>query len=68
MRRVFPIAEWLPKYQRGWLRSDLLGGLTVTAILIPDAQLAGVGPEAAFVHQESGSRTDNKITGRETPR
>jgi sulfate permease, SulP family len=52
VRRLFPIAEWLPRYQRTWLRSDLLGGLTVTAILIPEgmayAQLAGVGPEAAF--------------------
>ena len=36
MRRWFPIAGWLPAYQRGWLRSDVLGGLTVTAILIPE--------------------------------
>ncbi len=52
MARVLPILEWLPKYQRSWLRVDLIAGLTVTAILIPEgmayAQLAGVGPEAAF--------------------
>jgi sulfate permease, SulP family len=52
VRGLFPIATWLPKYQLGWLRSDLIAGLTVTAILIPEgmayAQLAGVGPEAAF--------------------
>jgi len=52
VRRRFPIAEWLPSYQRAWLRVDLVAGLTVTAILIPEgmayAQLAGVGPEAAF--------------------
>jgi high affinity sulfate transporter 1 len=52
VRRLFPIAEWLPNYERAWLPSDLIGGLTVTAILIPEgmayAQLAGLGPEAAF--------------------
>jgi sulfate permease, SulP family len=50
--RLLPILEWLPHYQRHWLRPDVLAGLTVTAILIPEgmayAQLAGVGPEAAF--------------------
>jgi len=43
---------WLPSYRRAWLGIDLVAGLTVTAILIPEgmayAQLAGVGPEAAF--------------------
>lgn len=52
MSRVLPILGWLPKYQRSWLRTDVPAGLTVTAILIPEgmayAQLAGVGPEAAF--------------------
>lgn len=52
MARLLPIFAWLPKYQRSWLRVDLIAGLTVTAILIPEgmayAQLAGVGPEAAF--------------------
>ncbi len=50
--RAVPILAWLPTYQRPWLRTDVLAGLTVTAILIPEgmayAQLAGVGPEAAF--------------------
>ena len=52
MARVLPILAWLPRYQRSWLRVDFIAGLTVTAILIPEgmayAQLAGVGPEAAF--------------------
>jgi len=52
VRRLFPITEWLPAYRREWFRADLIAGLTVTAILIPEgmayAQLAGVGPEAAF--------------------
>jgi sulfate permease, SulP family len=43
---------WLAGYERGWLRFDVIAGLTVTAILIPEgmayAQLAGVPPQAAF--------------------
>ena len=50
--RVIPALAWLPHYRRSWWRNDILAGLTVTALLIPEgmayAQLAGVGPEAAF--------------------
>ncbi len=39
-------------YERGWLRGDLLAGVTVTAYLIPQvmayAEVAGVPPEAAI--------------------
>lgn len=49
---TLPVLTWLPGYQRSWLRTDLLAGLTVSAILVPEgmayAQLAGEGPEAAF--------------------
>ncbi len=52
MARSFPVVSWRHGYERSWLGTDLLAGLTVTAILIPEgmayAQLAGVGPEAAF--------------------
>ena len=38
----------LVRYQRSWLRADLLGGLTVGAMLIPQsmayAELAGMPP------------------------
>lgn len=44
--RHLPIFEWLPQYQRTWLRSDLIAGLTVVALLIPEgmayAQIAGM--------------------------
>src|SRR5512139_2015980 len=47
-----PIIAWLPAYQRVWLRTDFIAGLTVVALLIPEgmayAQIAGVPPEAAF--------------------
>src|SRR5512139_648228 len=49
---LLPIITWLPAYQRAWLPADLIAGLTVVALLIPEgmayAQLAGVPPEAAF--------------------
>ncbi|MFQ5527759.1 MAG: SulP family inorganic anion transporter [Thermoanaerobaculia bacterium] len=42
------IAEWLPQYQRAWLRGDLIAGATVWAVLIPSAlayaRIVGVDP------------------------
>lgn len=50
-RRV-PILGWLPNYDRAWLRSDVLAGITVTALLVPEgmayAELAGMPPETIF--------------------
>ncbi len=48
MRYRMPIMEWLPAYQRSWLRGDLIAGATVWAVLIPIALafagLVGVDP------------------------
>ena len=48
----FPILAWLPNYERSWLRLDLIAGLTVVALLIPEgmayAQIAGMPPQTAF--------------------
>jgi high affinity sulfate transporter 1 len=48
----------VPGYQRSWLRPDVIAGLTVCAILVPEgmayAQLAGVPPEAAFYAAPAG--------------
>lgn len=45
MRWLFPS---LQGYQRGWLRGDLIAGLTVWAVLVPEAlayaTIAGVSP------------------------
>ena len=50
--RYFPILDWLPLYDRAWLRTDFIAGLTIVALLIPEgmayAQIAGVPPQAAF--------------------
>ncbi|MDH4158953.1 MAG: SulP family inorganic anion transporter [Actinomycetota bacterium] len=46
LTRLFPVLGWLPKYQKGWLRPDLIAGLTVAALVVPKslgyAGIAGV--------------------------
>ncbi|HXC39842.1 MAG TPA: hypothetical protein VN667_12945 [Burkholderiales bacterium] len=32
-----PLLEWLPGYRKGWLRLDLVAGLTTAAVVIPKA-------------------------------
>lgn len=52
IRRYIPILSWLPKYQSQWLRADIIAGLTIMALLVPEgmayAELAGMPPQAAF--------------------
>jgi len=47
-----PILEWLPKYNRSWLRPDFLAAITIVALLVPEgmayAELAGMPPETIF--------------------
>ena len=42
----FPIAHWLPAYDRRWLRGDVAAGIAVTALVVPKnlgyAGIAGV--------------------------
>ena len=44
--RLLPILAWLPKYDRAWLRPDVVAGITVAALVIPKslgyAGIAGV--------------------------
>ena len=48
LRQYFPILEWLPQYQISWLRADIIAGLTVWAVMVPEAMayagIAGVPP------------------------
>src|SRR6188768_3081341 len=43
---VLPILDWLPRYDRSWLRSDIIAGIAVTAMIVPKnlgyAEIAGV--------------------------
>jgi high affinity sulfate transporter 1 len=49
---VLPGAANLSRYDRAWLRADVVAGLTVGAMLVPQsmayAELAGLPPEAGF--------------------
>lgn len=52
MWTFLPIPDWLPGYQRAWLRADLIAGFTLAAYAVPVAlayaSLAGMPPEAGL--------------------
>jgi len=37
LSKIFPIFNWLPSYQKEWLRYDVVAGLTASAVVIPKA-------------------------------
>jgi sulfate permease, SulP family len=46
LARFVPAVGWLRRYDRGWLRTDLIAGVAVTALVVPKnlgyAEIAGV--------------------------
>ena len=52
IKSFVPIVEWLPKYQKEWLRPDVIAAFTIWALLVPEAMayatLAGLPPEAGL--------------------
>ena len=48
MQRIFPFLQWLPTYKKGWFTQDLVAGLTVGILLVPQgmayAMIAGMPP------------------------
>jgi len=52
IRRYVPILNWLPAYDRSFLRFDVIAGATVWGLLVPEsiayAGLAGLPPEAGL--------------------
>ncbi len=48
LKHYLPILQWLPQYQRSWLRDDIIAGLALWAVLVPTAMayagIAGVPP------------------------
>src|SRR6266542_1643291 len=52
LARWIPALTWLRAYNRSWLRSDVLAGITLAAYLLPaalgDASLANLPPEAGL--------------------
>jgi len=49
---LLPVRDWLPQYERRWLRPDLVAALAVWAVLVPEgmayASLAGMPPETGL--------------------
>jgi sulfate permease, SulP family len=49
LARMVPILDWLPNYEKSWLTPDLLAGLSVWALVIPQAlgyaEVIGVPPQ-----------------------
>ena len=47
-KRLVPLLDWLPHYRIGWLRNDLVAGVTVWAVMVPTALaytgIVGVNP------------------------
>ncbi len=52
VRSFLPILEWLPAYNKAWLRPDLIAALTLWAVLVPEAMayadLAGMPAETGL--------------------
>lgn len=48
VHRLFPILRWLPGYRRDWLLPDVMAGLAVWAVMVPEgmayAGIVGVPP------------------------
>jgi high affinity sulfate transporter 1 len=47
-----PALEWLPRYDRRWLRADIVGGLSAGAVVVPQAMayatIADLAPEVGL--------------------
>ena len=58
-RQLLPVAEWLPRYDRSWLRGDLMAGIAVTALIVPKnlgyAGIAGVPLENGLYAAAAGA-------------
>jgi len=48
LRRLVPVLDWLPRYDRSFVRGDVLAGIAVTAMIVPkDLGYAGIAPAAS---------------------
>ena len=49
IHNLFPVTQWISSYNLQWLKRDLMAGITVSILLVPQslayAQLAGLPPE-----------------------
>ena len=58
-RSLLPVIEWLPRYDRRWLRGDVVAGIAVTALIVPKnlgyAGIAGVPLENGLYAAAAGA-------------
>src|SRR6478735_5001279 len=59
LRRLLPIIDWLPRYDRAWLRGDVAAGIAVTALVVPKnlgyAGIAGIPLENGLYAAAAGA-------------
>ena len=52
LTRYIPILSWLPTYDRAWLSADVIAGLTLWGLVVPEAMayagVAGLPPQAGL--------------------
>ena len=52
IKRFIPILSWLPHYDRSWLTVDIIAGLTLWGLVVPEAMayagIAGLPPQAGL--------------------
>ena len=57
--RLLPILDWLPHYDRAWLRGDVAAGIAVTALVVPKnlgyAGIAGIPVENGLYAAAAGA-------------
>lgn len=41
IKSLFPFVEWLPRYNLQWLIGDLVAGITVGAVVVPQSEQPG---------------------------
>src|SRR3954454_23506731 len=61
-RRLLPILDWLPHYDRSLLRGDVAAGIAVTALIVPknlgDAEIAGLPVQNGLYAAAAGALLD----------
>jgi SulP family sulfate permease len=52
LKTTIPILGWLPSYQTAWLAADVIAGLTLWGLVVPEAMayagIAGLAPQAGL--------------------
>jgi MFS superfamily sulfate permease-like transporter len=52
LTRFIPIVAWLPRYDRAWLSLDVIAGLTLWGLVVPEAMayagIASLPPQAGL--------------------